>query len=229
MREDFLAEALQEVSDEHIMEATLPLRKKKRKRSWRGFAACFAVLAVCSFFAGRFFVLNSAMGGSAESESMVEGESVQTGQYTEEGAMTEDSITYPVDGSGDTYGSGSATEYTEIGIMLAAQDVTPTGLTLVCSRDGGFTDAEIISGSWYTVEQREGDTWAELPYLLDNVGWTEEGWIIAPDTSTEWAVDWEWLYGELSAGEYRIGKEFMISHSPGDYEKTVLYAEFFIR
>ena len=125
--------------------------------------------------------------------------------------MTEDSMTYPIDGSGDTYGSGSATEYTEIGIMLAAQDVTPTGLTLVCSRDGGFTDAEIISGSWYTVEQREGDTWAELPYLLDNVGWTEEGWIIAPDTSTEWAVDWEWLYGELSAGEYRIGKEIVLS------------------
>lgn len=224
MREDFLAEALQEVSDEHIMEATLPLRKKKRKRSWRGFAACFAVLAVCSFFAGRFFNL----GAPTESESMAEGESVQTEQFNGEGSMTEDSMTYPVDGSGDTHGSGSATDYTDLGIMLAAQDVSPTGLTLVCTRDGGFTDAEIISGSWYTVEQREGDTWAELPYLLDNVVWTAEGWIITPDTSTEWAVDWEWLYGELGAGEYRIGKEFLCEQASGSHERFVLYTEFFI-
>ena len=221
MKEEYLAEALQEISDEHIMEATLPLRKKKKKRSWKGFAACFAVLAVCSFFAGRFFVLNSAMGGAAESESIMESEGQMNGEY----GTTNDSTTYPVDGS-FSGGSGSATEYTELGITLAVQDVTNTGLTIVCTQSAGFADAETITGSWYTVEVYQNGTWTALPYLPDNVGWTEEGWIVSPDTTVEWVVDWEWLYGELDAGEYRIGKEFMISRAPGDYDKHILYAAF---
>ncbi len=225
MTKQYLAEALQEVSDEHIMEATLPLRKKKKKRSWQGFAACFAVLAVCSFFAARFF----SLGAPTESESAAEGESLMSEQFNG-GAMTEDSVTDPVVGDGDAYGgAGSAVKYADYGVTLAVYEVTPTGLLLSCTQSGGTAEGELITGSWYVVEKYENDAWLELPCLPDNVVWTAEGWVVSPDTTTEWAVDWEWLYGELDAGEYRIGKEFLLSRAPGDYEKDVLYAEFSIR
>ncbi len=218
MTEQYLAEALQEVSDEHIMEATLPLRKKKKKAHhlW-GFAACFAVLAVCSFFVIPFFAMG---GGMAESEGAAEG------------GASEDYYNSESESFGQTDGSqheqesltGDALDW---GVTLTAQDVTPTGLTIVCTQSGGF-EGELITGSWYSVEKYSDGEWTELPYLMDNVGWTEEGWIISPDTTVEWVVDWEWLYGELPAGRYRIGKDLLGASVPGEYEHCIHYAEFTI-
>lgn len=227
MKEQYLAEALQEVSDEHIMEATLPLRKKKRKRPLRGLAACFAVLVVCSGFAAYYFGMGG--GSAAESESMQapEENGAATGSY----GATEDSLTYPVEGDSPDFtndGAGSCTMVDELGIMLTTTDITSTGLTLVCAPMEDLIMGEIITGSWYAVERYEGGTWTELPYLLDNVGWTEEGWIIPADAAVEWSINWEWLYGELPAGEYRIGKEFILSRSPGDYDSHILYGYFTI-
>lgn len=44
--------------------------------------------------------------------------------------------------------------------------------------------------------------------------------------SGEIIVDWEWLYGKLSAGDYRMVKEALFVRSPGDYDKFPLYAAF---
>ena len=42
----------------------------------------------------------------------------------------------------------------------------------------------------------------------------------------EWEVNWEWLYGQIPAGKYRIGKEIMDFRGTGDFDKTVYYVEF---
>ncbi len=46
------------------------------------------------------------------------------------------------------------------------------------------------------------------------------------DSSVEWEVNWEWLYGSLSAGTYRIGKEVMDFRGAGDYDQEFFYAKF---
>lgn len=48
MTELYLAESLQEISPELVMEASLPLRRKK-SRNWLAFAACFTLVTFCSF------------------------------------------------------------------------------------------------------------------------------------------------------------------------------------
>ena len=53
-------------------------------------------------------------------------------------------------------------------------------------------------------------------------------WIIPINDSCEWEINWEWLYGQLPAGKYRVGKEIMDFKGPGDFEKAVYYAEFVI-
>jgi len=55
-----------------------------------------------------------------------------------------------------------------------------------------------------------------------------EAWIIPMNDSVEWNVDWEWLYGQLSPGTYRIVKEIMNFRGTGDYDKAEYYAEFTI-
>jgi len=44
----------------------------------------------------------------------------------------------------------------------------------------------------------------------------------------EWNIEWDWLYGSLDTGEYRIVKNILDFRSTGDYDQYKLAAEFTI-
>lgn len=114
------------------------------------------------------------------------------------------------------------------GIALSARDVTPTGLTLVCTQSGGSPDGELNTGSPFWLQVWTGSEWAaveETPSEYERV-WTSEAWIIFMDSETKWEVNWEWLYGTLPAGTYRIGKSIMNFRGTGNYDKRAYYAQF---
>jgi len=64
--------------------------------------------------------------------------------------------------------------------------------------------------------------------IKQNVGWDEMARILPAKGSSEEAVDWEWLYGSLDQGEYRIIKELLVMQEAGDYKSYYLAAEFVI-
>ena len=121
-------------------------------------------------------------------------------------------------------------EVTEWGLTLTAKDVTPEGLTIVCTQSGGSPSGELNTGSYYVLEQEVLGVWCIVEYTKEakskNIGWTAEAWIIPMNDTVEWEVDWEWLYGSLEPGHYRIGKEIMDFRGTGDYDKEMHYAEF---
>ena len=116
------------------------------------------------------------------------------------------------------------------GITLSADNVTPKGLSIVCFHSGGENVAQLQTGSYYVLQKLENENWVDVEYLPQEhpVGWTEEAWIIEKESTTFWEVDWEWLYGKLPAGEYRIGKEITNFRATGDYDEETLYADFII-
>lgn len=116
------------------------------------------------------------------------------------------------------------------GVTLEAENVTPVGLTIVCRQSGGEDVAELNTGSDYTLQRLVGSEWVDVEYLPQEyeVAWTSEAWIIPKDATTRWDVNWEWLYGELPAGEYRIGKTITNFSGPGDYDSALIFAEFTI-
>ena len=116
------------------------------------------------------------------------------------------------------------------GITLEVENVTASGLTIVCNHSGGENVAELNTGSYYVVQKFEEAGWVDVEYLPQeyDVTWTSEAWIIQQESTTKWDVNWEWLYGELSAGEYRIGKEIMNFRGTGDFDKAMVYADFII-
>lgn len=116
------------------------------------------------------------------------------------------------------------------GISLEALEAAPNGLTLVCRQSGGYATGDLNTGSFFTVEQFVNDAWCEVARLPqeNDVVWTGEAWLIPREHTLRWQVDWTWLYGALSAGDYRIGKEIMQFHAAAQYEKTMAYAEFSI-
>ena len=114
----------------------------------------------------------------------------------------------------------------EWGITLTAENVTPTSARIKCTQSGGESTGELQTGSRYILEtwtQEYG--WTESPCYAE-VYWTEEAWLIPKDRVTEWEVKWERLYGQLSEGKYRIGKEITDFRDTGDYDKAIYYAEF---
>ena len=116
------------------------------------------------------------------------------------------------------------------GITLKAENVTPTGLTIVCEQSGGENVAELNTGSYFVIQAQKDGVWVNVGYLPQeyDLVWTQEAWGILKDSTTTWNVKWESLYGELPAGIYRIGKEIMNFRGTGDYDKEMAYAEFVI-
>ena len=114
------------------------------------------------------------------------------------------------------------------GITLSAKEVSPTGLVLVCRQSGGIAEGSLETGSAYTIEKNEGGNWVEVKPQGEAI-WDMMAHLIASDSTTEWTIDWSWLYGELSAGTYRIGKTVVDLKDSGASESQIYFAEFEIR
>ena len=112
------------------------------------------------------------------------------------------------------------------GIDLQVTNITSSGLTIECMQSGGNPTGELQTGSYYVVQKKTDSGWEALEYIIDNVGWTEEAWMILENETVSWDVDWEWCYGKLPEGDYRIGKEIVDFRGSGDYDKQMYYVEF---
>ncbi len=111
------------------------------------------------------------------------------------------------------------------GITLLVKDVTPTGATIVFSQSGGNPSGELDTGSYYRLEYNN----KELAFAVEgDIAWTSEAYMIPKGGEVEMNVNWEWLYGTLEPGTYRIVKQVMDFRAPGDYDEKEYSAEFTI-
>ena len=115
------------------------------------------------------------------------------------------------------------------GITLSATEISATGMTLVCAQSGGVTSGELQTGSEYKLFVLKADRWIEVPTVIKEYGWDAVAYMIPKNESREFEINWEWLYGELPAGKYRIGKEIMDFRASGDYDTEWYYTEFEIK
>ena len=112
-------------------------------------------------------------------------------------------------------------------IIMQVKDgiATPSGATITLKN---FTGIEYTYGESYTVQRKTDNGWIDVVPILENYGFTAIGYILPPMESEEIIIDWEWLYGTLPAGDYRIAKEALFVKSQGDYDTFALYATFSI-
>ncbi len=117
------------------------------------------------------------------------------------------------------------------GITLSAENITPTGITIICTQSGGEPTGELQTGSWYILETWTKEYgWKQMPTIIEGeMAWTQEAWMIPMEDACEWEVDWEWLYGTIPEGKYRIGKSIMDFRESGDFDTATYYAEFEIK
>ena len=114
------------------------------------------------------------------------------------------------------------------GVSLTVDGLTTSGAIIKCTQSGGEATGELHTGSWYILENwTQENGWKEMPYVIDGeIGWNDIAWIIPMNDTIELEVNWEWLYGKLPVGKYRIGKSITDFRESGDYDTATYFVEF---
>lgn len=116
------------------------------------------------------------------------------------------------------------------GLTLLVKDVTPSGLTLVCTQSGGEITGELITGESYylmKVKNKKGKYLSNVRGGYD-FDFNAVAYMIPLNTDTEFNVDWKQMYGELKPGTYRLVKEFTEYRENGNHNDADYWVEFVI-
>lgn len=104
------------------------------------------------------------------------------------------------------------------GMSVEQETLTASGATIHISNQSG---QKITCSDDFHLARLEGNDWVDVPYVIDNWGFYEPAYIIEKD-GLSMQVDWEWLYGKLSAGTYLITKTISVSEKNGAYSQIEL-------
>ena len=92
-----------------------------------------------------------------------------------------------------------------IAVIMSVSNVTPSGLTVHFRQYDKRENIKLVYGDGYRLEALNGDTWEDVPRLIEERGNDEEGFINLPsEGESELEINWERLYGKLNPGTYRI-------------------------
>lgn len=120
------------------------------------------------------------------------------------------------------------------GLMLSVEKASNTSATVVFHGPGYFEDKELLGGNDYILQKNVDGVWEDVPVLTEPT-FAEKAYMI--DINRRHFLSWEWLYGSLDAGHYRIGKEVMLWTGPtpaitsdvyGQTESGMAYGEFYL-
>lgn len=120
-------------------------------------------------------------------------------------------------------------------IELSAKNITPEGADLIFTHSGQKKgdDFNFHTKGNYWIEQKTETGWTKLPLSAETIWNDEEVYFIFENDSITIPVDWEYLYGKLSPGKYRIGKEIIWKEYNAfedvEYLMRTYYAEFEIQ
>ncbi len=93
-----------------------------------------------------------------------------------------------------------------IAVQMRVTNVTPTGLTVHFEQYDKRDCGELIYGDGYYLQVQNGSDWEDVPAVIENWGFNDIAYTLQPEGKAEQQIDWEWLYGTLSPGTYRITK-----------------------
>ena len=114
------------------------------------------------------------------------------------------------------------------GVTMEVTEYSDTSVSVRITND---TDKDIQCGSDFCLEMQveETEEWRELDEIIDNAAFTTEAYRIQKDSPYETVINFEWLYGKLESGRYRIVKTVTDFRGTGDYTDYTYTAEFCIK
>ena len=111
------------------------------------------------------------------------------------------------------------------GVTMEVTKVSDGSVTLQITNK---TDKNIQFGDAYYLEgqERESGQWRRLTPIIDNGEFHMVAYMLQDNSTANQNVNFEWLYGKLEPGKYRIIKEITDVRDTGDYVDYTYIAEF---
>ena len=107
-------------------------------------------------------------------------------------------FTCPIDNKTDL------NEISGVWMKIKKGTLTNTSATVIITDLSGKSNTY---GEEYRIDKLENNEWNELPVVVKgNYGWNSIGYHVGKDNKLELDINWEWLYGKLDKGKYRIVK-----------------------
>ncbi|MBR1741856.1 MAG: hypothetical protein IJ733_08290 [Lachnospiraceae bacterium] len=118
-----------------------------------------------------------------------------------------------------------------IAVIMSVSNVTPGGATVHIRQYDRKDARELLYGEGYLMERLEGSTWIEVPRIIENGAFTDEGYSIPTEGEAVIETNWEWMYGKLTPGTYRITKTVWDGSNEGGHDNIPAYplkAQFYL-
>lgn len=134
----------------------------------------------------------------------------------------------PLEREGGAYIYHEESEITALGLDFSLKNISPAGATLVFQQYApDAPTGELDFGDEFELEVQNDGKWESVPDILEGgYGFHDIAYIIAAGQSLEVDLSWEWIYGKLPAGEYRVKKEIFDFRGTGDFDEYTVYAHF---
>ena len=103
------------------------------------------------------------------------------------------------------------------GITAWCKNPSATGVEFVFEQTDPSIKGELLYGQAYTLEKWDGTQWVAVSPIIENGAFTMEAILLQKNTATVLEIDWEWLYGEVNDGYYRITKTVRLGSESQDF------------
>lgn len=112
-----------------------------------------------------------------------------------------------------------------VSMTVKEKSVSAKGLTLQFKNQ---SDQQGTYSEDFLLERKINGAWYQVPPIIDDYGFNDIGYELGPGEVRELSLDWDWLYGSLDPGDYRIIKTILDVREAGDYDEYYLAASFII-
>lgn len=89
-------------------------------------------------------------------------------------------------------------------VSIDISDISLTGATITIK---DTNQNPYTYGEWYKIEKEIDGKWYEVKTIIDDYGFNDIGYLVDENNQVKFVIDWEWLYGKLPLGSYRILKQ----------------------
>lgn len=109
-------------------------------------------------------------------------------------------------------------EVKNVSMVIKDGTLTRKSGTIIITDLGG---KDYVYGQEYRIDKKEYGYWNALEPITENYAWDLIGYKVDKNNILELNQNWEWLYGELEDGEYRIVKSVTIPGMNENYDFSV--------
>lgn len=110
---------------------------------------------------------------------------------------------------------------------LDVEQASPIGATVVFRQEKAPEGYVVLCGNDYILERYTEQGWVSMPVSQQDVNWVKDAFVVTAIPRDE--IDWQWLYGSLPNGHYRIGKTVTLSQNGNNVKSTAVYGEFVLK